>query len=141
MPLTFEVANADAIAKTVGKMIGSITYMGGVEVPKELSDWQTNDMHRKRPGTTRKKWRRGSTQAQTIVRQHSQYETQRSQLYQRRLLRRLRRVGTTKRFRQVSQFIQLRRSSRPVLRESLIQQLYARMQTALRETVAWKVEK
>ena len=138
MPLTFDAVNADAFAKTVGKMIGSITYFGGVEMPKELSDWQTDDMHRKKPGTKRSRWRRGSTNVQTVVRQHSRFETERSQFYQRRLLRRLRRVGTGKRFRPVTQFIQLRRSSRPVLREELLQQLYARMARAMRETIVWK---
>jgi hypothetical protein len=134
MSFTFEIANADAIAKTVGKMIGSITYFGGVEMPKELSDWQTQDVHRKRPGTKRSRWRRGSTQVQTLFRPHSRYETTRSQLHQRRLLRRLRR---TKR-RVITDFIQLKRSTRPILRESLIEQLRNRMVTALFETISWK---
>jgi hypothetical protein len=134
MSFTFEIANADAIAKTVGKMIGSITYFGGVEMPKEMSDWQTEDVHRKRPGTKRSRWRRGSTQVQTLFRPHSRYETMRSQLYQRRLLRRLRR---TKR-RVITDFIQLKRSTRPILRESLIDQLRNRMVTALFETISWK---
>jgi hypothetical protein len=134
MPLTFDVANADEVAKTVGKMIGSITYFGG-EMPKELSDWQTDDMHRKRPGTKRTRWRRGSTKAQTTVRQHSLFETERSELYQKRLLRRLRRATGR---RVIKGFIQLRRSNRPVLRESLVTQLYARLGTALRETIVWK---
>ena len=134
MSFTFEIANADAIAKTVGKMIGSITYFGGVEMPKEMSDWQTEDVHRKRPGTKRSRWRRGSTQVQTLFRAHSRYETTRSQLYQRRLIRRLRR---TKR-RVITDFIQLKRSTRPILRESLIEQLRNRMVTALFETISWK---
>jgi hypothetical protein len=58
----------------------------------------------------------------------------RSQLYQRRLLRRLRR---TKR-RVITDFIQLKRSTRPVLRESLIERLRNRMVTALFETISWK---
>jgi hypothetical protein len=134
MSFRFEIANADAIAKTVGKMIGSITYFGGVEMPKEMSDWQTEDVHRKRPGTKRSRWRRGSTQVQTLFRPHSRYETTRSQLYQRRLLRRLRR---TKR-RVITDFIQLKRSTRPILRESLTEQLRNRMVTALFETISWK---
>ena len=135
MPFTFEIANADTIAKTVGKMIGSITYFGGVELPKEMSDWQTEDVHRKWPGTKRSRWRRGSTRAQTLFRQHSRYETERSQLYQRRLLRRLRRATGR---RPITQFIQLKRSTRPILRENLIEQLRNRMVTALFETITWK---
>ena len=134
MPFTFEVANADAVTNTVGKMIGRITYFGGVEVPKELSDWQVQDMHRKRPATTRSRWRRGSTKAQTLVRQHSRFETEKSTRYQRRLLRRLRRATGR---RVIVDFIQLRRSTRPVLRESLLEQLRNRMSRAMRETVSW----
>jgi hypothetical protein len=134
MPFTFEIANADAIAKTVGKMIGNITYFGGVEMPKEMSDWQVQDMHRKRPGTTRKRWRRGATSAQTIIRPHSRYETARSQAYQKRLLRRLRRT----RRRVITNYIQLRRSTRPILRESLFDQFCTRMQQAMQETIVWK---
>jgi hypothetical protein len=134
MSFTFEIANVDEIAKTVGSMIGRITYFGGVEMPKEMSDWQVVDMHRKRPGTTRKRWRRGATSAQTVIRQHSRYETMRSQAYQKRLLRRLRRA----RRRVISQYIQLRRSTRPVLRESLFEQFCARMQQAMQETIVWK---
>jgi hypothetical protein len=138
MPFTFEVNGADALAKTAGKMIGSITYFGGVEMPKELSDWQTDDMHRHKPGTKRSKWRRGSTNVQTVVRPHSRYETERSAQYQKRLLRRIRRVGKTKRFKQITDFIQLKRSSRPILRESLVQQLVNRMAQAMQETIVWK---
>jgi hypothetical protein len=138
MPFTFDVINADEIAKTVGKMIGRITYLGGVEIPKELSNWQTGDVHRRRPATKRSRWRRGSTQSQTLFRPHSRYETERSTTYQRRLLRRIRRVGKTKRFKQISDFIQLKRSTRPILREGLIEQLRANMVKALFETVSWK---
>jgi hypothetical protein len=138
MPFTLEVTGADALAKAVGTMIGRITYFGGVEMPKELSDWQVSDMHRHRPATKRSRWRRGSTKVQTLVRQHSKYETDQSVKYQRRLLTRLRRVGKTKRFKQVDNFIQLRRSTRPVLRESLIDQMRTRMINALHETVSWK---
>jgi hypothetical protein len=134
MPFRFEVANADALARTVGSMIGRITYMGGVEMPKELSDWQVQDMHRKRPATKRSRWRRGSTNAQTLVRAHSRLETEKSTRYQRRLLRRLRRATGR---RVISDFIQLRRSTRPVLRESLVEQLQNRMVRALRETISW----
>ena len=135
MPFTMTIANAAEVANTIGAMIGRITYMGGVELPKEMGDWETKDVHRKRPGKKRKKWRRGSTQVQTLFRPHSQYETQRSTLYQRRLLRRLRRA-TGRRI--ITDFIQLRRSARPVLRETLLEQLQTRMTTALFETVSWK---
>jgi hypothetical protein len=135
MPFTLEVIGADALAKAVGTMIGRITYFGGVEMPKELSDWQVQDMNRKRPNTKRSRWRRGSTKAQTLVRPHSRYETQRSTLYQRRLLRRLRRA-TGRRI--ITDYIQLKRSRRPILRESLIEQLNVRMFQAMRETISWQ---
>ena len=136
MDVTVQI-NTDEIVKTLGRMIGKITYMGGVELPKELSDWQTKDVHRKRPATTRSRWRRGSTKVQTLFRPHSRYETEKSTLYQRRLIRRLRRVGTTKRFKQISDYIQLKRSSRPILRDSLVKELEDRMVTAMFETISW----
>jgi hypothetical protein len=135
MPFTLEVNGADALAKAVGTMIGRITYFGGVEMPKELSDWQVDDMHRKRPATKRSRWRRGSTRVQTLVRQHSRFETERSTLYQRRLLRRLRRA-TGRRI--ITDHIQLRRSVRPVLRESLVEQLRNLMAQAMQETISWQ---
>jgi len=135
MSFTLEIGNADAVADTVGKMIGRITYLGAVEMPKEMGDWETKDVHRKRPGKKRKKWRRGSTQVQTLFRPHSKYETQQSTLYQRRLLRRLRRATGRK---IITDFIQLKRSNRPILRASLIEQLGSRMARALFESVSWK---
>jgi hypothetical protein len=59
--ITIDAAGAAALAKTLGKMIGRITYFGGVEMPKEMSDWQTDDVHRKKPATKRSRWRAGST--------------------------------------------------------------------------------
>ena len=135
MPFEMEIVNGAEVANTIGKMIGRITYFGGVEMPKELSDWQVDDMHRKRPNTKRSRWRRGSTKAQTLIRPHSRYETQRSTLYQRRLLRRLRRA-TGRRI--ITDYIQLKRSRRPILRESLIEQLNVRMFQAMRETISWQ---
>jgi hypothetical protein len=135
--LTISAEGADALVKTVGKMIGHITYFGGVEMPKEMSDWQTDDVHRKKPATKRSRWRGGSTKVQTLFRPHSRYETEQSTLYQRRLMRRLRRVGTTKRFRQINDFIQLKRSSRPILRDSLVRELEDRMATTMSETISW----
>jgi hypothetical protein len=130
--------NTHAVVKTIGRMIGKITYMGGVELPKELSDWQTDDVHRRKPATKRSRWRAGSTKVQTLFRPHSRYETEKSTLYQRRLMRRLRRVGTTKRFKQISDYIELKRSSRPILRDSLVRELEDRMVAALFETVTWE---
>ena len=136
MDFTVQI-NTDEIVKTLGRMIGKITYMGGVELPKELSDWQTDDVHRRKPATKRSRWRGGSTKVQTLFRPHSRYETEKSTLYQRRLIRRLRRVGTTKRFKQISDYIQLKRSSRPILRDSLVKELEDRMVTAMFETISW----
>ena len=137
MPFVMAVANQVEVANTIGKMIGRITYCGGVELPKELSDWQTDDVHRRKPATKRSRWRGGSTKVQTLFRPHSRYETEKSTLHQRRLMRRLRRVGTTKRFKQINDYIQLKRSSRPILRDSLVRELEDRMATAMFETISW----
>jgi hypothetical protein len=135
--LTISSEGADAFIKTIGTMIGRITYFGGVEMPKEMSDWQTDDVHRRKPATKRSRWRASSTKVQTLFRPHSRFETEKSALYQRRLMRRVRRVGTTKRFKQINDYIQLKRSSRPILRDSLARELEDRMATAMSETISW----
>ena len=132
MPLTIEVANADALVKQVGTMIGHIGYFAGVEMPREMSRWQTEDMHRKKPATKLSRWRSHQKTVKTLVRPHSRYETERSKKYQTRVWRRLRR---TKRV--IYDRIQLRTSTRPILRPALEDRLWERMEAAFKETVTW----
>jgi hypothetical protein len=117
-------------------MIGHITYFGSVEMPRELSQWQTEDMHRKRAGTKRKRWRAHKTSAVTLIRPHSRYEVQRSRAYQTGLRRRIR--SKRKRPSEAIVAARLRRSTRPILRESLYQAFTQRLTAAFHETVSWE---
>jgi hypothetical protein len=132
MPLIWTVVNADTVATRIGKAIGHITYFAGVEMPREMSQWQTEDMHRKRPATKKSKWRSHHKSVSTIIRPHSRYETERSRKFQQGLRRRLKR-----RKRPSADQARLRFSTRPILREVLHQRFIERMQQALGETVKW----
>jgi len=133
MSLTIQFQNADEAASRFGKMIDRIGYFAGVEMPREMSAWQTQDMHRKRPATKRGPWAHHQKSASTIIRPHSRYEVERSKAYQAGLLRRLRRAR-----RVIRTHIELRRSTRPILRESLYQQFIERLSAAFYETITWK---
>ena len=74
-----------AAHKRIAKMIGRIRHIKQVEVGSLLSDWQVQDMHRKRPGTKRI---RSRGVAATIIRPHSRYEMQRGERFAQREMRR-----------------------------------------------------
>jgi hypothetical protein len=132
MPFEIKFANADAMANRIGGMIGHITYFGGVEMPREFSAWQTDDMHRKRPATQVSRWARHQKSATTLIRPHSRYETLRSKRYQQGLARRLKRRKKPSKER-----ARLRFSTRPILRESLHRRFIERMTMAFVETIKW----
>jgi len=136
MPFEFKVNNADALAEAIGEMIGKITYFGNVGMPREMSEWQMQDMHRKRAATRRRRWRAHKTSAETIIRPHSRFEVERSRRYQQRLSRRLRSKHKRPSVELVA--IEQRHSMRPILRESLYQRFVERMSEAMQETIVWK---
>lgn len=139
--LKFEFANAAEVAKRIGAMIGHVSYFGNVEMGKELSAWQTEDMHRQRSATRKTKWRRHQKSALTIIRPHSLYEVTRSQQYQKRVKRKLRsRKAAPTRWRAPrTAHVRLKTSMRPILRESLYQQFVQRLGAAFSETITWKL--
>jgi hypothetical protein len=132
MALEINLPNVDEVVTRIGKMMGHISYFANVEMRQEFNAWQTQDLHRSKGRTKGSKWRRHAKSVTTIIRPHSWYETQRSQAYQTRLQRKLRR-----RKKPLKQFIQLRTSMRPILRESVYAVLPPRMQAALNETLTW----
>jgi hypothetical protein len=112
--------DTSAIEERLHAQLKKIGHFKAVDMPAEMSDWQTADMHRKRPFTMR--FRRAG-KAATRVRPHSRYET----LHMRRLLRRrIKRQQEPRRF-----------SSRPILRDELFSQLYERMQSLLETKLRW----
>jgi hypothetical protein len=114
--------------------VGHIGYFAGVEMPREFSAWQTDDMHRHRPATHLSRWRRHQKSASTIIRPHSRYETERSERVQRRIARRLKRAAAKGR---TIVAPRLRTSTRPILREELHQRFVERLGAAFKETVTW----
>jgi hypothetical protein len=133
--MSFEInlPNVDEFVMRIGKMMGQINYFANVEMRQEFNAWQTQDLHRKKASTKGSKWRRHQKRVTTIIRPHSFYETTRSQAYQSKLKRRLRR-----RKKPLNEFIRLRTSTRPILRQSIYDLLPPRMEDALRETIVWK---
>jgi hypothetical protein len=126
--------DTDKVSKRVQKMLRRLRHVKSVEVGMLLSDWQTDDMHRHRPGT--KRFRRLG-KAQTIVRPHSQYEIERSRQFGRRLTRIAKRSARSKRHKDyVLPFAFLRWSQRPIVREELMDALRERVHK-LAQSIRW----
>jgi hypothetical protein len=92
------------------------------EFPKQMADeefnWQAEDLHRKRPFVIRKK-----KKAHTFVQQHSIAEMKRSAAHKRALKAAHIRVR--------------RRSTRPILRETMWAKLIVRMVDLLETKIKW----
>jgi hypothetical protein len=112
-------------------MIEKIQHVKHVEVGQTLSDWQTQDLHRRRPFTMRS---RAKGKATTVLRPHSLFEIRRSIAYQRRMGRKVARGG--KRAMQTFSRWEVKTSMRPILRSELEERIYERVM-ALRERLRW----
>jgi hypothetical protein len=125
---------------TITGMLEKVNHFKRVDIGAELSAWQTEDMHRHRPFTMRS---RAKGRATTVVRPHSLFEVQRS-IRARSGASRLAKLQAKPRKRayrgQLLEFSSYRGrySTRPILREELLQGLTARMNTALHEKLVWK---
>ena len=135
MGIEFDVTGA---LERLEGMREKIRHAKAVDIGAELSDWQTEDMHRNRPFTMRS---RAKGTATTIVRPHSLYEVERSARYQhasglyaRRLAKRL---AKAKRRLRVIKTFQPKTSTRPYLRPELEAELIERMATMLKEKIKW----
>jgi hypothetical protein len=115
----------------IAGMIRKIGHFKTVDIGQQLSDWQSEDMHRHRPFTMRK---RGV--ASTTIRPHSLWEmTGEHGGFVRKQGRRLQ-SRATRRLRSVKRRVR-RFSTRPILRAELYQELVERMNRALREKLTW----
>jgi hypothetical protein len=117
---------------TLHGMVRQLDHFGRVGIGQEMSEWQTEDMHRKRPFTKRN---RSAKTAATLVRPHSRYEVNRSRNAQRRIARRARKHGELLSL--VTQPTRPR-STRPILRAELVLKLHERMSQAMREKLQWR---
>jgi hypothetical protein len=136
MPYLVEVDN-DAVLLRLQKMIWKIDHFKRIDIGSELSDWQTQDMHRHRPFTMRS---RRAGRAATVVRPHSLYETKASVKYQsgleRKAASKAKRARSKRNLRALALW-QRKTSTRPILREELGQKLVARMARLLADKIRW----
>jgi hypothetical protein len=114
---------------TVNGILRKVDHFKRVDIGAELSAWQTEDMHRKRPFTM---GNRSKGTAATKIRPHSRYEVQRSRMAQRRIARR------SKRANYIPSTEQRRWSTRAILRADLYARLIARMDRALNDKLKCK---
>jgi hypothetical protein len=108
-----EIEGIDAVEERLMKMARRIAHLDRA-ILHEVRDWETEDVHRKKPGAHR-------TQggARVLFRQHSWYETKRSRLAARRKFY----VGRT--------------STRAVLRVELIDKLIVRLDALMQDRLTW----
>jgi hypothetical protein len=131
------------LSKRIGDMIGKIDHFKRVDIGMGMSDWQTEELHRHRPFTMRY---RAKGWAVTKIRPHSLYEMEHSAQAHERLVRyrraratsayakrtrtRRRRVRTHPRF-------YTHTSTRPILREEMLDLFNAEMANLFGEKIKW----
>jgi hypothetical protein len=97
----------DGPVKTINRMLFKLRRFSRRDIGNELSDWQTEDVHRDRPFTKRT---RGG--ARTKFRLHSRFETKRGRRARRRTARRIAKGKPPNR-------VYRRWSTRPILRAAM----------------------
>jgi hypothetical protein len=134
MGIEFDVS---AVTDRLENMLQRLDHFRTIDIGDVLSDWQVQDMHRRRPFTMRSRARGRAT---TIIRPHSLRELKRSEAYQRRMGRVVRRVRLGKASKR-SVLVYMRwephTSTRPILRSSLQQGLIDRYAEAAQEKLSW----
>jgi hypothetical protein len=124
--LEMKIEGLPDIEKRLGSMVGRLRQLTARGVRNELADWEVEDMHRQAPWARRSR-PRGT--AYTTVRPHSRYEMRRSRAYQRRALRRTLKGSTA--------FFEAKTSTRPILRQELLDRLAERYVELLSERLQW----
>lgn len=124
---------SEAIEKKLRSMYWKVQRLGMRNIGTELSEWQTEDVHRKRPATKRN--RRART-AQTMFRPHSRFEMRnRNKLY-RKLERRAKKFGKKHALPVVAVPIK-RWSKRPILRMQMLDRFHERMRELMSAKLKW----
>ena len=125
---------------SINKMAQSLEHLRTVDLGRELSEWQVQDVGRNKPFTMRF---RKAGRARTVFRPHSWKQVKKSILYQRRggkllpvaLGRRTRKGFLTAMARYHA--FQPITSTRPYLRPELVEQLAERLMEMAREQLQW----
>jgi len=146
MPIDVNVINVDAVIKRIDDMRSKIAHMKRIDIGQELSEWQVQDLHRHRPFTMRVR-REGI--AKTKIRPHSLLEMLKSEgvalsvkeqrHYLTAVRRNLKRPRKHKRHRALVYREHRHWSTRPILRQPLIDRLWERVQEMVSEKLTWHV--
>ena len=117
MPIVIEADGFEETAERVDKMILQLRELRGYEIGREFAEWQEQDVNPKHAFVVKHRatWT-------TRFRPHSRWEMTRHRYAMRRLVRRGRYTGYY--------------STRPVLRQELLDQLVTRME-ALLNNIKW----
>jgi hypothetical protein len=134
--IDIDLKDLEEVQHRVDHMLQSLDHLGRVDIGRELSDWQVEDMHRNKPFTMR--YRRAG-RAVTVVRPHSLFEVKRSQAYQRRGALKLIRLTKRPSRRAAAAFrlIQARTSARAILRQEMLERLVERLGEMVAEKLKW----
>ena len=128
------------VKHSINKMAQSLEHLRTVDLGRELSEWQVQDVGRNKPFTMRF---RKAGRARTVFRPHSWKQVKKSILYQRRggkllpvaLGRRTRKGFLTAMARYHA--FQPITSTRPYLRPELVEQLAERLMEMAQEQLRW----
>jgi hypothetical protein len=134
--IDIDAAALEAVQHKVDHMLQSIDHLKSVDIGRELSDWQVEDLNRNKPFTMR--YRRAG-KAQTVIRPHSLFEVKRSAAYQRRGARKLIRLTKRPSRKAAAAFrlIQMRTSARAILRAEMLERLVERLGEMAAEKLKW----
>jgi hypothetical protein len=109
----------DRVTKKIDGMRFKIRHLEHVDVPHEMRDWETGDVHRHAPGTHRTR-----LGGKVLFRPHSRYEMARHRAAMRRILK--------------HHGILRPPSTRPILRQIMIDRLRERMTRLVSEKLQWR---
>ena len=130
----------EEVRHSINRMAQSIEHLKTVDLGRELSEWQVQDVGRSKPFTMRF---RKAGRARTVFRAHSWKQIRRSTAYQRRggslLTRALGRRTRKGYLRAMATYhaFQPLTSTLPILREELIEQLGTRLVEMAKEQLKW----
>src|SRR6516164_11298768 len=79
--IDIDPADLEGVRHSINRMVQSLEHLRTVDLGRELSEWQVQDVHRNKPFTMR--YRRAG-RAQTVFRPHSWKQVRKSSAYQRR---------------------------------------------------------
>jgi hypothetical protein len=129
LQMSFNKDDLQDFDRRLAGMLQKLDHFGTVDLGREMSDWQVQDMHRHRPFTMR--WRGRVRKVMTKVRPHSLREVLGQRRYMRKVLKL--KVGRAPRRHRTYH----RWSTRPILRGELLGRLQTHMQLALATLIKW----